>query len=480
MKKLTLATMMLCAVTTAGAKVTLSTLIGSNMVVQQQTDVRLWGTAKAGATVAVTPSWDGKTTTVKADKNGQWLLTVKTPKAGYTPYTITFSDGNRAEDVKIDNVLVGEVWLTAGQSNMQMPLKGFSGCIIEDGVREAIEARRLPHVRMFTVPMRQMYTPQETCEGSWKTTAGYKNVMEFSASAWNFAKLLQQALDVPVGIVNCAYGGTRVESWLPKEILDTYSDINTDTAAIRKSLPNYERVMVTYNGMFRPIRHVTVKGILWYQGCSNVGSYQTYAGRLATMVKQWRSELGLGDIPFYFAEIAPYDYGSGESLEQKGALLREQQFKAQSLIPNSCMISTNNTVESYERFNIHPKNKKAVGERFCFVALNKTYGHKDLCCEGPTYKGLTIKGAEAWVGFDNLQMGVCRNYDLQGFELAGEDKKFYPADEATLHWQTNEVVLKSSKVAKPVAVRYCFRDFQPGTLYGGNGLPAVPFRTDNW
>lgn len=302
--------------------------------------------------------------------------------------------------------------------------------------------------------------------------------MEFSATAFYFASNLSRALHVPVGIVNCSYGGTKVESWLPRDILETYPDVPVDSASIARIQPDYERPMLTYNGMFRAIRHYTVKGIIWYQGCSNVSTYQTYAERLATMVQRWRKEMEQEQIPFYFVEIAPYDYGSGD--QANGARLREAQFKAQGLIPNSAMVSTNNLAEPYERYNIHPRNKKAVGHRLSYLALNLTYGKKQVCCFGPQYKSWTAKGNEAWVMFDHLDMGICRNYDIRGFEVAGEDRVFHPADSVWLHWQTNELVVSSKQVAEPVAVRYGFRDFLPGTLIGGNDLPAVPFRTDDW
>lgn len=460
----------------AGAKVKLPSLVCDNMVLQQQTEVKLWGTATPKAEVRVTPSWSGQTAACHADANGQWTLKLATPEAGYTPYDITFDDG---EALTVHNVLVGEVWLAAGQSNMQMPLKGFAGCPIENGLDDAIAAAKSdPYVRMFTVPMRQSYRPQEECGGRWMTTQRFDEVMEFSATAFYFASNLSRALDVPVGIVNCSYGGTKVESWLPREILETYPDVKTDSISISQKEPDYERPMVTYNGMFRAIRHYTVKGIIWYQGCGNVGSHDTYAQRLATMVQRWRTEMEQPDVPFYFTEIAPYDYGSGDLAN--GARLREAQWKAQSLIPNSAMISTNNLVQPYERFNIHPREKKGVGHRLSYLALNRTYGYKQVCCFGPQYKSWTVKDNEAWVMFDHLDMGICRNYDIRGFELAGDDRVFHPADSVWLHWQTNELVVSSKKVAKPAAVRYCFRDFQPGTLTGGNDLPAVPFRTDDW
>ena len=475
--RILLATAMLLASLTASAKVILPSLIADNMMLQQQTDVRLWGHAAPGAEVTITASWNGGTTwSCRADNDGQWSTVISTPDAGFTPYDITFDDGDG--DVKVGNILIGEVWLAAGQSNMQMPLKGFAGCCVQDGLDDAIAARQYEGVRMFNVPMRQSYTPQEQCGGRWMTTQNFRDVMEFSATAFYFATNLSQALGVPVGIVNCSYGGTRVESWLPKDILDGYDDITTDSAQISVLTPEYERPMVTYNGMFHPISRYTVKGIIWYQGCGNVNTYHTYTERLATMVSLWREELQQGDIPFYFVEIAPYDYGTGD--EARGARLREAQFRAQSVIPNSAMVSTNDTAEPFERFNIHPRHKKVVGHRLSYLALNLTYGMTDICCFGPQYTGWEAKGNEAWVAFDHLDMGICRNYDLRGFEVAGEDRVFHPADSVWLHWQTNEMVVSSAEVERPVAVRYGFRDFLPGTMIGGNELPTVPFRTDDW
>lgn len=477
MRKTLFSVVALCLGLSLSAKVELPSLICDNMMLQQQTEARLWGKASPSSEVRISPSWSNETISCKADSEGRWSLIVSTPEASYTPYEISFTDGS--ETIIVSNVLIGEVWLAAGQSNMQMPLKGFAGCNVENGIDDAVAAGDTDKgVRMFNVPMRQCYTPQEECGGSWMTTECFTDVMEFSATAFYYAQSLSRALDVPVGIVNCSYGGTKVESWLPKEILDTYPDIPTDSTAIAAIETEYERPMVVYNGMFYAIRHYTVKGIIWYQGCSNVGSYETYAERFATMAEHWRSEMGLGDIPLYFVEIAPYDYGSGDFAS--GARLREQQFKAQSLIPSSAMVSTNNTVETYERYNIHPGHKKVVGQRLSYLALNLTYEFKQVCCFGPQFKSWEAKGNEAWVSFDHLDMGICRNYDLQGFELAGEDRVFHECDNVWLHWQTNEIVCSSSEVPAPVAVRYCFRDFQPGTLYGGNWLPAVPFRTDDW
>ena len=475
MKKLLFTLFLLLGALALDAKVKLPALVSDNMLLQQQTDARLWGWAEPGATVRVTPSWDGQTVSCQADAQGRWLVSVKTPAASYTPYDITIDDG---EPLTLKGVQVGEVWLASGQSNMQMPLKGFGGCCVKNGVDEVIRSADYPAIRFFTVSTEQAYEPQDDCKGRWEVPSVHTSA-EFSATAWFFATSLEKALRVPVGIIVSAYGGSKVESWLSREVLEGYPDVDLSREAIERCDPPYERPLLMYNAMIWPIRNYTFKGIIWYQGESNVGAHQTYARRLATMVDLWRDNFGLGEIPFYFVEIAPYDYDSPVQ-DGKGAYLREAQFKAQALIPNSAMVSTNDAVETYERHNIHPRNKDVVGHRLSYLALNLTYGLKQINCFGPQYKSWQAKGNEAWVAFDNLQMGICRNYDLRGFEVAGEDRVFYPADKVWLHWQTNEMVISSEKVAHPVAVRYGFGDFMPGTMIGGNELPTIPFRTDDW
>ena len=460
-----------------GAQVKLPALISDGMMLQQQTEVKLWGWCAPNSEVSVTPSWEGATAAqTLSDNDGRWTVRLQTPVGGFDTYEISFCQGG--QETRVTNVMVGEVWLASGQSNMEMPLEGFDGCCIQDGLDAAIGAADQEGVRFFVVPRRHAYSPLYNIDAVWQDTHDFRQVMKWSAVAYHYASQLSRALRMPVGIVECAYGGTRVESWLPREILDGYEDIETDSVKVAQQLPDYERQMAVYYGMFCAIKGYTVKGMIWYQGCSNVQTYQTYADRLTTMVGLWREEMESGEIPFYFVEIAPFQYGTGD--EARAARLREAQHQTLQTITNSGMVSTNDLVEPYELYNIHPRNKQTVGHRLCWLALHKTYGYTEVCCEGPQYKQLTIKGNEAWVAFDHLQKGICRNTALEGFELAGEDRVFHPADKAWLHWQTNEVVVSSEQVSAPVAVRYCFRDFQPGTLKGGNELPAIPFRTDDW
>lgn len=460
---------------TAGAKVTLGPVISDNMVLQQQTNARIYGKADPGSKITVTPSWNNKAYTTSTDRTGEWCLAVETPEGGFTPYTITISDG---EPLTLNNVLVGEVWLASGQSNMEMPLKGFGGCCLEGGYDEIANSRQsADKVRFFTVPLTQSYELLDTVNAKW-TVPSPETSPEYSALAWHYAKQMAEVLNVPVGIVSAAYGGAKVESWSPRELLVNYPDVSLDPNDI-EPIVHYHRPMLMYNAMFNPIKNYTYKGIIWYQGCSNVSTYSTYAERLAAMVKLWRDEIGLGDIPFYAVEIAPYQYGDPAE-KGRAPFLREAQWKSIELIPNSDMISITDLVKPYERFNIHPADKTTAGHRLCDLALNKTYGKKQFLAGSPKYKSHRFVDGAAWVSIDSPNYGICRNYDIQGFEIAGPDKVFHPADSVWLHWQTNEMVVSSKNVPNPVAVRYCFRDFLPGNLHGGNYLPLIPFRTDDW
>ena len=231
--------------------------------------------------------------------------------------------------------------------------------------------------------------------------------------------------------------------------------------------------MVMYNAMLRPVAGYTVRGFLWYHGESNVGRYMDYAARLADMVSLWRGLWAQDDLPFYYVEIAPFEYGNGKS-----PYLREAQCRAQELIPNSGMICTNDLVEPYEFCNVHPKNKRDVGYRLAFMALNKTYGMKEIACQSPQYESMEIRDGKARIRFKYMDQGFNRMADIRGFEICGADKVFYPAD-AVVENQF-ALVVSSEKVPEPVAVRYCFRDFQPGNLADTRELPVVPFRTDDF
>ncbi len=450
-------------------------MLTDHMVLQQQTDATLRGTDTPGARITVTPSWDSRTYTATTGADGRWAVNVATPAGSYTPYSITIGNDS-GESLTLDDVLVGEVWLASGQSNMQMPLKGFPGCCVRGGYDEIASAgAQAGKIRFYTLPLAQSYTPIDTVAAVWAVPSP-ETAPEFSAVAWHYARRLTDVLEVPVGIVSAAFGGARVESWTPRDMLETYPDVSLDPADI-EAMAGYLRPLVMYNAMFNPVKGYTYKGIIWYQGCSNVRSWETYADRLSAMITRWRAEIGLGDIPFYAVEIAPYDYDTPNE-DGRSPMLRLAQWEAVSRVPQADMICINDLVEPYERHNIHPAEKAPVGKRLGDLSLNRTYGRRQFLAGSPRYKGHRFEGREAWVAIDSPNDGICRNYDIRGFEIAGPDGVFYPADQARLNWQTNEIVVSSDRVDEPRAVRYGFGDFVPGTLHGGNYLPLIPFSSE--
>lgn len=470
---------------TAGlqAKVRLHHLVSDNMVIQQQTDVRLWGWAKPGHKVVATTSWSADKSTAKVDKQGRWLLTVRSPKASYEPLSITFDDGDG--QVTIQNVLAGEVWVCAGQSNMEMPVKGFGNCPVLDYNEEVLNAAGKCQVRSAKIPSIMRIEPQEDADTYWRECSP-QTVGEFSATGYFCAKVLNKALDIPIGLIEANKGGTRVESWLTKENLEKYTNEPTDSMGIVnfKKMFDYHRAMLWGNGTFNPILNYTVKGILFYQGCSNVGDPgNQYSERLKLLVEQWRTQFGLGEIPFYFVQIAPY--GSGDMNGTWNALLQEQQFRASQIIPNSGLVCTNDCVFLYESTQIHPAQKQKVGERLAFLALNKTYGMSSIICESPSYKDMKVKNDTIMLHLNNECGGISRFMDITGFEVAGADQVFHSA-KAEHFWRPgggywNEcIVVTCPEVKQPLAVRYCFRNWQLGNLANAGGLPLFPFRTDNW
>ncbi len=482
--KITIAALAAAIITTlttlpAEAKITLPDIMSDNMVLQQSTTVHIWGTASPSETVTVTVSWSGTEYTVKSDKDGSWCADIETPTASYDAHTITIADKDGS--TTLTNILIGEVWFCSGQSNMEMPLGGFWDCPVEHSAEIIAEAGRWSAIRVTTVPKTPALIPQEETPGKWEISSA-QTASKFSATAYTFAQMLQTVLDVPVGIINCSWGGSSVEGWTSRETLASYPDIDVD-AAFKDFTPpehnwewDYYLPMIMYNGMLYPLHNYTIKGYLWYQGCSNVGKHDTYPDRLKNMATEWRELWGQGDIPFYIVELAPYLYG-GDG--RQGARFRECQQKAATIIPNSGIITINDLVYPYETTQIHPCRKQEVGQRLAYLALNKTYGYTDLTCEGPRYKEMEINGDEVIISFYNDVNGFSPWTGITGFELAGEDKVFYPAEARVLTGQM-KVAVKSADVPAPVAVRYCFKDFCPGNLTGDRNFPATPFRSDDW
>jgi sialate O-acetylesterase len=472
------AALLLSATFSANAKITLPEQLGDYCVLQQQTAANLWGRAAANSKVSVKVSWSKAKYSVTADSEGRWLLTVNTPAASYDPQTITISDKDGS--VTLHDVLIGEVWLAGGQSNMEMPLNGFNGCPVEGSAETILRAGEWKgKVREVKIPKTGNPEPQEFVQGKWVETNPV-TAKDFSAVAWHFAVALNSALDVPIGIVACNWGGSAVESWLPEDLVHSYP-ANTVPGGSCEPVMNpggwYECTSpyVMYNAMICPVSHYTIKGFIWYQGETNAGLPQYYPERLATMVQIWRDLWGDQNLPFYEVELAPWRYGGDGT---SGARIREAQHKAVEIIPHSGIVCTNDLAYPYEKDQIHPCQKKQVGERLALLALNRNYDMAALACEGPVYKDIEISGNTVTVNFKNTGWdGLSPWHDIVGFELAGEDRVFYPAKAER---KDVSVVVTCDQVPNPVAVRYCFRDFQIGNLTGSMNLPAVPFRSDNW
>lgn len=465
-----------CALTWCGfagslqAKVTLPAILSDNMVLQQQTQVRLWGDATPGKSVTIRPSWSKRSFEVKAGKTGNWETRIPTPTAG-GPYEITISDG---EPTTLKNVLIGEVWLCSGQSNMEMPMKGYRSQPTEGSQNILIKADKKTPIRAFTVKRKISRTPEKDCIGQWVENTP-EGIAETSATAYFFAQYLQEVLDIPVGIVVSCWSGTKVEPWMSEEELKAFPQISMAHMEGSDELKDAQLGSVLYNGMMMPIKNFAIKGSIWYQGESNRYNAKLYEQLLPAFVRGLRKTWDQGDFPFYYVQIAPYLYDGADSIS--GALLREAQANCLKTIPNSGMAVT---LDVGELNCIHPSKKKEVGQRLAYWALAKEYGKEVFAYQGPTYKNMTIDGNKAIIEFDNTPNGIAPiATDLDFFEIAGADKKFYPA-KAKLNYKTGNVEVSADEVSTPVAVRYAFKNFTQASVFDTFGLPASSFRTDNW
>jgi sialate O-acetylesterase len=460
------------------AKVRLPSILGENMVLQQKTAARLWGWANKNVKIKVTTSWDKKTYTTTSDSIGCWLLKLNTPDAG-GPYSIAISDG---EVIILNNILIGEVWFCSGQSNMEMPMKGFSQQPIKGGTNVIVKANPKIPIRMYTTDskdgnwVRQFdKKPQADCKGQWMENFS-ENVANTSATAYYFAKYVQEVLGIPVGIIISSWGGSIVESWMSREAISSFKEINIsfldDNTEINK--PN-ATPCVLYNAKIAPLLNFNIKGFLWYQGESNRKNADLYAGLMPAFVRDLRARWKIGEFPFYFVQIAPFNYEGADSTS--AARFREVQLQNMSDIPNSGMVST---LDIGHPVYIHPVDKETVGERLALWALGATYGRKGFYYASPVYKSMEIKGKKIFVGLKNAEMGIYPSRTaLGGFEIAGVDKVFYPA-KAEVEISTNRLVIWNENLANPIAVRYAYKNYVEASIFGVSGIPVNPFRTDKW
>lgn len=456
---------------------------GDHMVLQQQTEAAVFGFATPGAKISVTPSWDGKTYTAATDAKGHWTAKVPTPKASYTVYTVNVKgDGG---NITIQDVLVGEVWMASGQSNMEMPIKGFDNCPVE-GYNEIItQAPARDKIRMLYVRTVQADEPREevTNTDGW-LCADPNGIPEMSAVGYFFARKVNEVLDIPVGVVAFARGGARVEGWLPKETVAEFGE-DVSTEAVKQRM-DMLRPYEMYNGMQVPLQGYTARGFIWYQGCSNVGHEDEFVPRMVELVRQWRADWGDTDnsMPFYMVEITPYANHNGT-----GAALRKAQHDVAKQVPNSGIICTNDLVAPYEAANIHPCDKKSVGNRLAYLALNRDYGFKTVACDSPEAVSISkmqgfgggpggrMPGAAAApmtrIEIVNCPHGINRTQEIKGLEVCGEDGVWHEVDRVM--YFRGSLIPMTDEVKDIKEVRYGWADYCPGNILSNEGLPLVPF-----
>lgn len=477
MKKILVA-LALIACTTLQAQIKLPPQVGDYMVLQQKTRANLWGWADAGKTVTVTTSWNQEKYTAKAGADGAWKVAVATPEGSFQEHTVSIACGK--ETVTLQHVLIGEVWLGSGQSNMEMPVKGFDNCPVEGSQQEIALAKRYKgRIRFAMLPKNEAYEPLAVSEGSWKESLP-ENVPDFGAAAWFFAKNLTEVLDVPVGVIDNAWGGSKIEGWLPREIVAGYPGFDPSPEACKKIFMAMSRPTIMYYGQWAPIRNYTFKGVLWYQGESNGNpDGVNYSDRMKTLIGLWREESGNPELPVYQVELAPF--AQNDQLDGfEFPIVREQQHKAARETDNCWVVSTSDLVYPYEAFQVHPAQKRQVGERLSYLALHHTYGIQTLPGVAPTYAGMEVDGDKVIVNFAHVREagGFNRLEGIEGFEVCGPDLVFHKAEVLPTNYYMPKIVVTSPEVKEPVAVRYCFRNWLPGNLGGANGLPVAPFRSD--
>ena len=452
------------------AKVKLPQFFSDNMVLQQQTECNLWGKADANKDVIIITSWDNEEYVAKADSKGDFKVKVKTPKAG-GPYYIAFSDGS--EMLELNNILIGEVWICSGQSNMEMLMKGYKAQPVEGAAEELLSCND-NDLRLFYGKRLASLEPQQDLAGSW-LPANAASVREFSATAYFFGKALRKTLGVPVGLICTAFGGSACEAWMQADWLKAFPKVQQtiteeDVKKLQQRCPT-----ALYNGQLKPLIGYGIRGAIWYQGEDNVPRYDFYAPLMARMIQGWRAEWKQGDFPFYYCQIAPFDYSVTDWALYNSALLREQQQKVETMVDN-CRMAV--LMDTGIKDVIHPRKKRLAGERLAILALANTYDVKGLP-DFARYKEVEFKNDTAVVAFDRSKEWVYfeNGSTSENFEVAGSDKVFHPATKVWVN--RNRVYVICNDVKKPVAVRYAFKDWVVGDLMH-DGLPVSSFRSDNW
>ena len=454
-------------------------MFSDHAILQQNTKVSVWGYGPAGKKVIVKGSW-GASASAEVDAEGKWMTRLATPKASFTPYTMTISQGKQKFELK--DILIGEVWLASGQSNMQMELGGFYRTAVEGGP-EAIANSANNGLRLYRVPRGDSQRPKDDVLNEGWEVSGPASAVHFSATGFFFARQLQKTLNIPVGCIESANGGASIVSFMSPDAVNVYKDVRGE--GINQYYKDFKAPAywesytwpqhtptVIYNAMIHPLLPYTIKGAIWYQGCDDRRHPELYKQMYATFMKDWREKWQSGKFPIYYAQIAPYGYK-----DNTAARMREAQEQLESEKDSTFMICLmDNGLEK----NIHPSDKPTVGFRFAQRVLEKTYHVEGINSDYPHYKSMEIreKDGKVVIRFTGADDGIAkRTKPLKGFQIAGDDKVFHDVEAKD---EGNTIVLTPPAGVKPVAVRYCFKDYCVGTVYNMRGNPLSSFRTDNW
>lgn len=442
--------------------VSLPSIYADHMVLQQQTTATIWGYGSPNNTIKIVGSWSEKDTVkTVVDCMGKWKTKIRTGKAG-GPYTLQAFD--ERTKVVINDVMLGEVWLCSGQSNMEWP--AISG--LTDREKEVASAD-CPQIRIFSVPKRASRTLQEESQGKWNVCSP-EIMREHSAVAYFFARHLSDSLKVPVGVMTASWGGTPAEVWTPSEVVEGNSDLWLNRTRGYSPMRPMEPGLA-YNQMIHPLLSNTFAGAIWYQGESNTGNAHTYGPLIKNMIDAWRREAGWC-FPFYLVQIAPHTYNSKDN---GPALVREAQEWVTRHTDKTGLVIISDCVDDIH--NIHPISKHPVGKRLAEMALSKKYKVIKGIHESPFLRQCEVQNGKLVLTFSSAQNGLtCSDKEIKGLEIAGPDGIYVKA-QGKINRQ-NQLVVFSPQVKMPIAARYCFDDATIGNLYNKEGYPVAPFRTN--
>ena len=491
-KTLSLSTFLLLATPTIlhaeDTSLRLGTALGDHMVIQQSADLDLWGFASPGQPVNITVSWTRETIKTVSDNRGRWSVAIPVPAADRKktiPHGIKIQCGRLVRSVS--DVLIGDVWLCSGQSNMDMTIKPFLPWLM--GVmhyRQEIETSDLPGIRLFDVKTNFKGTPVEECKGNWvvssPSTAG-----DFSALAYLFARHIHQATGIPIGLIVSSVGGSSGQAWTSRKTLTADSLLHKkyllpyDSSSLSRepldSIVTFEKVVrptLFYNAMIHPLRRLALKGVIWYQGESNRMDGMQYTRLCAAMIADWRDLFQTPDLPFYYVQVAPYHWNEAPSLTYYAAF-REAQAAIRKQVARTEMAVTMDLADPNE---LHPPNKQDLAYRLSKIALARSYGLDSIVFRGPEFLEMASRDSVILVRFEKSSLGsglmTSDGRQPRHFELAGADGIFHPA---TALIKGDELHLQSRSVMKPVHVRYAFSNAPVTNLTNQEGFPALPFRT---